>query len=76
MKNLVLPEAGAADDEHVLFLAVFAFFGRLFMVSLLSLRKMMLFWNLGSMYGRMSSAVPSGPRRTRRCAGTSSRSCA
>ena len=57
-KNRVLPEPEPPTIRTFLFRAVLGFFGREFIVRRSVCVKMMLFWNLGSMYGRMSSAVP------------------
>ena len=58
MKNLVFPEPEPPTMRTFLFLAVFAFFGLEFIVRRSVCVKMTLFWNFGSIYGRMSSAVP------------------
>ena len=58
MKNLVLPLPEPPTMSTFLFRAVFGSFGRLFIVRRSVCVRMMLFLNTGSMYGRISSAVP------------------
>ncbi len=50
-----LTRSGTTDDNHILFLAYFGCFGRLFMVRRSVSVRMTLFEKSGSVYGLMSS---------------------